>query len=50
MVDLLLMKQSDVDRLLIPLLSRELAVSITLLDEILHHIDLHRLDPGIRLI
>ena len=47
LVDPLLTKQSNVDCLLIPLLCRELALAIALLDEILHDIDLHRLNACI---
>ena len=48
LADRLLTQQLHVQNLLIPLLCRELALSITLLDEILHDVDLHRLDTGIR--
>ena len=42
------MQQLNVDRLLIPLLRAQLSGVVALLQEVAHHIHLHRLNTGIR--
>ena len=47
LADVLLAQQLHVNRLLIPLLRRELSSVVALLQKVLHHVDLHRLDSRI---
>ena len=44
----MLTQQLHVQNLLIPLLGGELALLITLLQEVAHDVDLHRLHAGVR--